>query len=208
MSKYNIFKTFIVFARPRHSLTRHSYIRVLSAKSCQCMQWCQRLEAEIFAYSLMNGSAKHCSNSFMSINSLPKGRYNINPILQEHRKGNKGISWSRLNAQAQAKPGIELAYFAPDPTLLEHLGKILQIQATLMDIQMSQEGRCARGFQKNMARVRSCEIILVRTKNQGFIQISAGTDLGRIMAYAPKETTRRPKSQKVGKHTIDFPRDP
>jgi hypothetical protein len=35
-----------VFAMPQHSLTRDSYIRVLSAKSCWCMQWCQRLEAD------------------------------------------------------------------------------------------------------------------------------------------------------------------
>jgi hypothetical protein len=35
-----------VFARPRHSLIRDSYIRVLSAKSCWCMQWCQRLDAD------------------------------------------------------------------------------------------------------------------------------------------------------------------
>jgi hypothetical protein len=35
-----------VFARSRHSLTRDSYIWVLSAKSCWCMQWCQRLEVD------------------------------------------------------------------------------------------------------------------------------------------------------------------
>jgi hypothetical protein len=35
-----------VFARHVHSLTRDSYIRVLSAKSCWCMQWCQLLEAD------------------------------------------------------------------------------------------------------------------------------------------------------------------
>ena len=31
-----------VFARPWHSLTTDSYIRVLSAKSCYFMQWCQQ----------------------------------------------------------------------------------------------------------------------------------------------------------------------
>jgi hypothetical protein len=35
-----------VFPRPRHSLTRDSHIRVLLAKSCWCMQWCQHLEAD------------------------------------------------------------------------------------------------------------------------------------------------------------------
>ena len=35
-----------MFTRPQHSLTKDSYIRVLSAKSCWCMQWCQRLEAD------------------------------------------------------------------------------------------------------------------------------------------------------------------
>jgi hypothetical protein len=36
----------LLFARHWHRLTRHSYIRVLSAKSYWCMQWCQRLEAD------------------------------------------------------------------------------------------------------------------------------------------------------------------
>jgi hypothetical protein len=35
-----------VFARHQHSLTRDSYIRVLSAKSCWHMQWCLRLKAD------------------------------------------------------------------------------------------------------------------------------------------------------------------
>ena len=35
-----------MFARHQHSFTRDSYIRVLSAKSCWRMQWCQRLEAD------------------------------------------------------------------------------------------------------------------------------------------------------------------
>ena len=35
-----------MFVRPWHSLTRESYIRGLSAKSCYCMQWCQRLEPD------------------------------------------------------------------------------------------------------------------------------------------------------------------
>ena len=36
----------LCFYRPQNILTRDSYIRVLSAKSCYCMQWCQRLEAD------------------------------------------------------------------------------------------------------------------------------------------------------------------
>jgi hypothetical protein len=35
-----------VFARPWHSLTKDSYIRVLSAKSCWHVKWCQHLEAD------------------------------------------------------------------------------------------------------------------------------------------------------------------
>jgi hypothetical protein len=35
-----------MFARHWHSLTRDSYIRVLSAKSCWCMQWCLCLVAD------------------------------------------------------------------------------------------------------------------------------------------------------------------
>ena len=36
----------LLFARHWHSLTRDSYIWVLSAKPCWWMQWCQRLEVD------------------------------------------------------------------------------------------------------------------------------------------------------------------
>jgi hypothetical protein len=58
-----------VFARPWHSLTRHRYIRVLSAKSCWCMQWCQSLEADygtdVSRWSILSSQLQNClCNSF------------------------------------------------------------------------------------------------------------------------------------------------
>ncbi len=59
---------------PWHSLTRDSYIRVLSAKSCWCMQWCQRLEADYgmdpqVAQSL-DGPSFHLSSKLCLCNSF------------------------------------------------------------------------------------------------------------------------------------------
>jgi hypothetical protein len=63
-----------VFARPRHSLTLHSYIRVLSAKACSCMQWCQCLEADYGMdpriWQSLNGPSFRLSSKLCLCNSF------------------------------------------------------------------------------------------------------------------------------------------
>jgi hypothetical protein len=82
-----------VFVRPRHSLTRDSYIRVLSAKSCWCMQWCKRLEADYGmdprVWESLDDSSFHLSSKLCLLQTPSMGV--LFPIL---RRGKVSTLWS------------------------------------------------------------------------------------------------------------------
>jgi hypothetical protein len=84
-----------MFARHWHSLTRDSYIRVLSPKSCWCMQRCQRLEADYRMYphiwQTLNGLSFHLSPKLCLCNSFHAFMGVLFPIL---RRGKVFTLWS------------------------------------------------------------------------------------------------------------------
>jgi hypothetical protein len=97
-----------LFARHWHSLTRDSYIRVLSAKSCWRMQWCLHLEAD---YGMdprlrqsLDGPSFHLSSKLCLCNSLhgcfvpssKKGQSEVSVLLEFHVFCNLYLGYSKF----------------------------------------------------------------------------------------------------------------
>jgi hypothetical protein len=83
-----------VFARHWHNLTRDIFIRVLSAKSCWIMQWCQHLEADYgmdpWVWQSLDGPCFRLSSKLCLCNSFHGCFF---PIL---RRGRVSTLWSSL----------------------------------------------------------------------------------------------------------------